>query len=321
MILLNFLLLIVGFGLLIYGADTMIKGASSIAKKAGLSELFIGLTVVAFGTSLPEMVSNVFAVMRGSFDLAIGAVIGSNISNVLLVLGIAALIYPLAVRKSTIHREVPYNFLAIGILFLVANDVFFGNSPMSFISRVDGIILIVIFGLFIYHTFVSGKVSGQDSEEMKTKRYPYSTSTALVVGGIFMLTLGGHFVVSSAVTLATFFGWSEALIGLTIVALGTSLPELATSATAAYKKNSDIAIGNIIGSNVFNIFLVLGISALIRPMNFSGILNYDLLIFLFVMFLLVAFMYVGKRNILQRWQGATMISLYAVYIVYLVLRG
>lgn len=313
-------LIIAGFVLLIYGAHSLIKGASSIAKKAGLSDLFIGLTIVAFGTSLPELTANIFAVIRGSFDLAIGEIIGSNISNVLLVLGVAAVIYPLVVHKSTVTRQIPYNLLAAVVLFILANDFLLQVSPQSFISRVDGLIMIILFGFFIYYTFISSKVSGS-SEDVKTNKYSYPVSMTLIVGGIVMLTLGGHWAVEGAIAFATMFGLSEALIGLTVVALGTSLPELVTSAMAAMKKNSDIAIGNIIGSNVFNIFWVLGLSALIRPLEFSTILNYDILIFGVAMTILLLFMFVGKKNILQRWQGAILVALYVIYIIYLIIRG
>ena len=296
-----------GFVLLIYGASTLIKGASSVAKKAGLSNLFIGLTIVAFGTSLPELMANIFATIRGNFDIAIGEIIGSNISNVLLVLGISALIFPLVVHKSTVQKEIPYNLLALFVLFILANDALIEVGPSSFLSRADGIIMIVLFGVFIYSVFINAKVAGS-SEDIKIKQYSYPISMALIAAGIVTLAIGGHWAVKGAVSVAGLLGVSEALIGLTVVALGTSLPELVTSAMAAHKKNSDIAIGNIIGSNVFNILWVLGLSATIRSLEFSVMLNYDILIFGAVMAILLAFMFVGKRNILQRWQGTTTVS-------------
>jgi len=309
-----------GFVLLIYGANTLIKGASSVAKKAGLSNLFIGLTIVAFGTSLPELMANIFATLRGSFDIAIGEIIGSNISNVLLVLGISALIFPLAVNKSTVQKEIPYNLLALFALFVLANDALIEVNHYSFLGRADGIIMILLFSAFIYSVFINAKVKGK-SEDIKIKHYSYPVSMGLITAGIVMLAIGGHWAVQGAVSAASLLGVSEALIGLTVVALGTSLPELATSAIAAYRRNSDIAIGNIIGSNVFNILWVLGLSALIRPLEFSTILNYDILIFGAAMAILLAFMFVGKRNVLQRWQGSTMVGLYVVYVVYLIIRG
>jgi len=317
----SIIFLVVGLVLLVYGADSLVRGASSVAKKVGLSDLFIGLTVVAFGTSLPELTANIFATLRGSFDIAVGNIVGSNIANILLVLGVAAVIYPLAVHKSTVSRQIPYNLLAIFVLFILANDTLLIASPQSLISRVDGLIMIIMFGIFLYYTFINSRVSGGDQEDIKVKRYSYATSLGLVIGGIVMLTLGGRWVVDGAVAIAEIFGISQALIGLTIIAVGTSLPELFTSAIAAFKKNSDIAIGNIIGSNIFNIFWVLGVSSLIRPLVFSTLLNYDILIFAGASTILLLFMFVGKRNVLQRWQGAVLIILYVIYIIYLILRG
>jgi cation:H+ antiporter len=316
----NLALVIAGFALLIFGAHSLIKGASSVAKRAGLSNLFIGLTIVAFGTSLPELTANIFATIRGNFDIAVGEIIGSNISNVLLVLGVSALIFPLVVRKSTVTKQIPYNLLAIFVLFILANDILAANNHLSFLNRTDGLIMIILFGIFIYYTFINRKVSdGQEGIEFK--RYSYPLSLTLIIGGMVMLMLGGDWAVDGAVAIATSLGVSEALIGLTVVALGTSLAELVTSATAAFKRNSDIAIGNIIGSNVFNIFWVLGLSSLIRPLEFLPLLNYDILIFTAAMFILLAFMFVGKKNILQRWQGAVLVVLYVIYIIYLILRG
>ncbi len=311
---------VIGLALLIYGADSLVRGASSIAKKFGLSPLFIGLTIVAFGTSLPELVVNIFASFRGSNDIAIGNVLGSNISNILLILGIAALIYPLVVRKGTVSKEIPFSFLAVVVLFILANDYFIDKLPESIVSRADGLILLAFFIIFMYYT-VGISRSSKDEAADPIKTYKHYVAASMVIGGTLGIVIGGNMMVDAAVKVATFFGVSQALIGLTIVAIGTSLPELATSAIAAYHKRSDIAIGNIVGSNIFNIFWILGVSATIKPLYFSLPLNIDLLILLFITILLIFFMFIGKKNILQRWQGGTMVGLYAVYIIYLVFRG
>lgn len=312
--------LVIGLVILIYGADSLVRGASSIAKKAGLSALFIGLTIVSFGTSMPELVVNIFASFKGSNDIAIGNIIGSNISNILLILGISACIYPLTVKKGTVSKQIPFSLLAVVVLYILVNDMIIDGSISSVLGRGDGIILLAFFIIFMYYAISISKSSEAEGEQ-PAKTYKHLVAFSMVIGGMIGLIVGGNLVVSGAITIAQNFGLSEALIGLTIIAIGTSLPELATSAVAAYKHSSDIAIGNIVGSNIFNVFWILGISATIKPLDFSIILNSDILILMFVTLILIAFMYVGKRNILQRWQGTTMVSIYIVYIFYLVMRG
>ena len=313
-------LLVLGFGFLICGADFLVRGASSIAKKAGLSPLFIGLTIVAFGTSLPEMTVNIFASLRGSNDIVMGNIIGSNIFNLLFILGVATLIFPLVVKKGTVSKEVPLSLLAVVILWVLANDTFFNGALESVLGRADGIVLISFFVIFMYYTF-GISVDKEESTAESPKIYSYSISLLMIAGGFVGLIAGGNMLVDAAVTIARFFGVSEALIGLTIVAVGTSLPELATSAVAAFRKNSDIAVGNVVGSNIFNIFWILGISSLIRPTVFSPMLNFDILVLIVGTILFLPFMFIGKRYILQRWQGGTMIGLYVAYVVYLIIRG
>jgi len=309
-----------GLIMIIYGADSLVRGASSIAKKAGLSALFIGFTIVAFGTSLPELVVNIFASFNGSNDLAIGNVLGSNISNILLILGISAIIFPLTVKKGTVSKAIPFSLLAVFVLFILVNDSMIDGLGSSILSRADGLILLAFFIIFIYYTVTISKASTAEGEQ-KIKKYKHYISASMVIGGMLGLVIGGKLVVDGAVDIARFLGLSEALIGLTIVAIGTSLPELATSAVAAYRHSSDIAIGNIIGSNIFNLFWILGLSATIKPLSFSLALNIDILVVAAITVVLILFMFVGKRNILQRWQGTTLVSLYVCYFVYLVLRG
>lgn len=313
-------LFLLGLIILIVGADSLVRGASSIAKAAGLSALFIGLTVVSFGTSMPELVVNVVASFRGSSDIAIGNILGSNISNILLILGISASIYPLSIRKGTITKAIPFSFLAVVILFILVNDGLFEGTTMSVLSRGDGLILLSIFVIFLYYTFGISKTT--DTKKDNTiKKYKYHVATSMIVGGIVGLAVGGQMLVEGAIQLAQYFGLSEALIGLTVIAIGTSLPELATSAIAAFRRQSDIAIGNIVGSNIFNILWILGLSSVIKPLAFSVQLNFDIIVVMVITVLLIAMMFIGKRNILQRWQGTTLVSLYVVYLIYIIFRG
>ena len=316
--LLQFSILIIGFAVLIKGADWLVKGGSSIAKRFGISSIVIGLTIVAFGTSAPELLVNVMASINGSSEIVVGNVLGSNIANTLLILGVAAIILPLAIRRGTVLIQVPLSLLAVVVLGVVANDILIDGGIGNFITRIDGIIMLLFFAIFIYYTFSIAKVKGEPEEVLK---YSFSKSIFLILGGMIGLGFGGHFVVSSAVNIAKLFNVSESLIALTIISIGTSLPELATSVIAALKKNPDIAVGNVIGSNIFNIFWVLGFSAVIRPVVFIPVLNFDVLFVIFITILLFVYMFVGKRNVIEKWQGASLATLYVTYIVYLVMRG
>ncbi|MDD5749780.1 MAG: calcium/sodium antiporter, partial [Patescibacteria group bacterium] len=292
-----YFLFVAGFFLLIKGADWLVDGASSVAKKLKVSDLVIALTVVSFGTSAPELIVNVFASFKGSSDLAIANIVGSNISNTLLILGVAAVIFPLTVKKGTVFKEIPFNLLAVIVLWLMVNDRLIDQANFNIISRIDGAILVSFFIIFLYYSFGIAKSqgTGEKIQERKT-----SISVLMVLGGIAGLALGGDWIVKGAIAMATQFGMSEALIGLTIVAIGTSLPELAASAVAAYKKNSDIAIGNVVGSNIFNIFWILGVSSFIRPLDFSPLMNFDIHFLMAITVILFSFMFIGKKNILQR---------------------
>ena len=259
-----YIFLIAGFAFLVKGADFLVDGASSIAKKFGISALVIGLTIVAFGTSAPELIVNIFASIQGNTDIAIGNILGSNIANILLILGISAMIYPLAVGKGTVWKEIPLGLLAIIVVAIMANDRLIDGGGFSGLTRIDGFILISFFIIFLYYTFGISKAqgTGEPEESNRIHEYSFFRSGIMVVAGLAGLTLGGKWIVDSAVVIAEQIGLSQAVIGLTIVAIGTSLPELATSAIAAFKKNTDIAVGNIVGSNIFNVFWILGISAM-----------------------------------------------------------
>lgn len=315
----NLLILAAGLAVLIKGADFLIDGSSSIAKRMKIPYIVIGLVVVAFGTSLPELVVNIMASAQGSTELAIGNVVGSNISNILLILGISAIIFPLTLQTGTTWKEIPLSLLAILLIFIMANDVLFDGAARDALTRIDGIVLLCFFIIFIYYTYGVGKIKGQAEDGIKT----YSTwiAMAMIFAGLVGLTLGGKLAVDSAVKIAQMAGLSEAMIGLTIVAIGTSLPELAASAVAAYKKNPDIAVGNIIGSNIFNVFWVLGLSSVIRPLPFSTNLNTAVIFTIAATVLLFLFMFVGKRRILERWQGIGFVILYVGYLAYVVIQG
>ena len=315
----NVILLIAGFLLVIKGADFLVDGASALAKKFSISELVIGLTIVAFGTSLPELSVNVFASMTGNSSIAIGNILGSNIANILLILGISGLIYPLVVKKSTVWKEIPLCLLAIILLGIMANDKFIDNAEVSVLSRIDGFVLISFFIIFLCYSFSIAKPSEMPEVSLNTKKVSTKKIAALIFFGFTALILGGKFVVDGAVNIAIALGISESIIGLTIVALGTSLPELATSAVAAYKKNSEIAIGNVVGSNIFNVFFILGVSSVIRPLPFEPQNNFDIGVAIMATFLLFIFMFTGKKHKLDRWQSGLFLALYAGYILYLIL--
>ncbi len=318
---LTYFLFILGFVLLIKGADLLVDGASSIAKKLNVSDLVIGLTVVAFGTSTPELFVNVFASIQGNTEIAIGNILGSNIANILLILGISAIIFPLAVQSTTVWKEIPFSLLAALVMGILANDMLIDKKGFSELTRGDGIILIAFFIIFMYYIFSIAKKSGNKKQEDGFKQLSNLKSVSFIIIGLTGLVFGGIWIVDGAVEIAGYFGVSQSLMGLTVVAVGTSLPELATSAVAAYKKNTDIAIGNIVGSNIFNIFWVLGISAVIKPLPFQPASNADIMMTIFASMLLFAFLFVGKKQMLQKWQGVMFLLIYAGYMVFLITRG
>lgn len=320
---LNYLLLIVGFALLIAGADYLVKGASSIAKRLNISDLIIGLTIVSIGTSAPELAVNILASLDGQAGMAIGNVVGSNIFNFLVIIGISAIIKPIPLKSSLIKVEIPFAVLASIALIFVAGDYFIDGSP-GIINRSDGLILLLFFSIFLYYIFLSAKKgefsNAQAVEEGATKSYSLWLSSIMVLGGIAALIFGGDVIVKSATVLARNWGMSDTVIGLTIVAVGTSLPELATSAVAAFRGNSDIAIGNVVGSNIFNIFLILGISSTILPLPFDNQSMIDVLVAGFATILVLYFAGRGKRKNINRAEGAILIIIYIVYVIYLLSR-
>jgi cation:H+ antiporter len=313
-----YIFFIIGFVFLIKGADFLVDGASSIARRLSISDLVIGLTVVAFGTSMPELFVNIIASLKNNTDIAVGNVVGSNIANVFLILGVSSLIYPLAVTKGTVWKEIPFSLLAAIVLFVVANDQLLDGSRVSDLTRIDGLVFLSFFIIFIYYTSsIAARIEGMEAH-IPAKQYGWPLSFLYIILGLIGLTLGGKWIVDGAVALAFKFGMSESLVGLTIVAVGTSLPELATSAMAAYKRNVEIAVGNVVGSNIFNIFFVLGISATIKPLPFQIKNNLDIGVVILSSLLLFLFMFTGKQRSLDRWEGLIFLICYGVFVTYLV---
>lgn len=313
------LLLIAGFVLLIKGADYLVEGSSSIAKWLNVPNLVIGLTIVAFGTSMPELVVNIFASLRGNADISIGNVVGSNIVNLLFILGLSATLSPVVIKKSTTFYEIPLTFLAGLVLYFMANDILIDKGSANILTRIDGLMLLSFFMIFLYYTINLAK-AGNESNGEPHKR-PLWLSGLMTLGGLAGLIIGGRWVVDSAITIARLLGVSEALIGLTIVAIGTSLPELVTSAVAAYKKHSDIAVGNIVGSNIFNIFFILGVSGTIAPTPFNSILNFDVVFYLIATLFLFIFCFTPPKGQLSRKEGMIFILAYIGYIAFIAQRG
>lgn len=312
------ILLVLGLVLLVLGAESLVRGASSLAKKLGISQLVIGLTIVAFGTSAPELMVNITSALKGSSDIATGNIIGSNIANILLILGICAIIAPLRIKNSTAWKEIPFALLAVVLVFTMGNDFFFDGSSFNSITRTDGFSLIAMFAIFMFYTF---SISKDEKANDNIKIYSYPLSITLTLAGLVAIFVGGEIFVDGAIVLARIAGLSESLIGLTIVAIGTSLPELATSIVAVIHKRYDIAVGNIVGSNIFNVFWILGLTGTMLQLPFNPATNIDVLVAIWATLLLFVSVFIGKRYRLDRWQGGMFVVLYIAYITYLIYRG
>lgn len=309
-------LIIAGFAALIFGATWLVNGASALAKKYNVSSLIIGLTIVSFGTSAPELVVNSVASFNGYSDIILGNIIGSNNFNLFITLGITGLIYPMRVQFSTVWKEIPISFVAALLLLLLANNFFINQT--SGISTLDGVILLISFAAFLFYVFKQMKSGAEPVEAIVLKPMSSFKIWGLIIFGLTGLIIGGQLVVDNGVQLATRLGVSEKIIGLTIIAIGTSLPELLTSVVAATKKNTGIAIGNIIGSNIFNIFLILSVSALISPIQYNVNFNTDLYILLGGTLFLFAIMFIGRKYRLDRWGAALLLISYIAYTTYLI---
>ena len=312
----DYLLFLPGFYLLIKGADILVEGASSLAKRLKVSDLVIGLTIVALGTSAPELAVNISASYKGQTGIAISNVLGSNIANILLILGVSSIIRNVTVKENTVWKEIPFSLLAAIIVFLQANDVFFGAGTKNQISRNDGLEMLAFFIIFLYYIFSIAKEENIFEDEIPKLQLSLGKSIIYIIIGLILLPLGSDWVVNGAVRVAKFFGISEAYIGLTIVAIGTSLPEMATSIVAAYKKNSGISIGNVVGSNIFNVFLILGISSVIRPLEFSTKNNVDVVMTVLASLILFFSLFVGKKHEVERSQGILFLLIYIIYLIF-----
>jgi len=331
-----------GFFTLFKGAEFLVEGSSAIAKKLNASDILIGLTIVALGTSLPELFINLLANLEGASDLAIGNIIGSNMTTILLVLGICAILYPLSVTKETVFREIPLLFAITIILFLLGNDQFFNGYTVSIIGRRDGMILTALFFFSIYYTFAFNKAKeviaqiGEDKiseEEQKLRTMTVGKSFLYILIGCLCLPVGAQMVIQGSLTVANFIGLSEHFVGLTMVALGTTTPELVTSVVATKKGNFDLAIGNIVGSNLLNILFILGVSSIIRPIPFDPIFNAHLGFYFGAVLLLFLFLAVKNRDdgwwrfiirreqhVLSKTEGIVFVLYYLCFIAFLLWR-
>lgn len=322
--LLNIIYLIIGLALILVGANILTDGASALAKKWGMSDLIVGLTIVAFGTSAPELVISIMSAAEGNSGIAIGNVVGSNIFNICAIIGITALVTPIKVSKGIMRTDIPLVILSALVLLVMGNNILLDGEQENILTRTNGIILLLFFAIFMYHTFNAAKnptlnESDDDVDKSPVKEMPLLKSIIWIVGGLAGLIFGGDLFVDGASGIASAMGVSDAVIGLTIVAIGTSLPELATSVTAALKGKTAIALGNVIGSNIFNIFLVLGCSATVSPLLFGSVGNVDLLVLTITSLLFWIFGYVYKERTITRIEGGLLLACYIAYMTYIVL--
>lgn len=320
----SYLLLIVGFVLLVKGADLFVEGSSKLAKILRIPPIIIGLTIVAFGTSTPEAAVSISASINGSEGISLGNVIGSNLVNISLILGLTTVITPMIVQKKTIVKEIPLALLGSVALLVMLLDTSLTSETVNSLSRTDGIILLLFFGVFVYYIVEvaiknknNQKIYFIEKDDKKPSTFPSLLKLFIGLGG---LVLGGWLVVKYGQEIALSLGMSETLVGLTIVAIGTSLPELVTSVTAALKKESEIALGNIIGSNIFNIMFVLGISSTINPITISSNIVIDIVLMIIVTFVVMIFATTHKRKI-NRIEGSVLLAIYLAYLTFIIIRN
>lgn len=323
---LSILYLVGGLILILAGANFLTDGASAMARRMGVSDLVVGLTVVAFGTSAPELAISVISAVNGSAELAVGNVVGSNIFNILMIIGVTAMVRPMPIGSGIMTKEIPLVILSSAVLLVMGNAPVLDAGFPAAITRVDGIVLLMFFAIFMRYTFSQAKQSDNlpepapaaTPEDKSTTPMPWWKSSVWVAGGLAALIFGGDRFVAGASDIAGAMGVSDAVIALTIVACGTSLPELATSVAAALKGKPGIAIGNVIGSNIFNVFMVLGVSATITPLQLGAIGNVDFLTLLVASVLFWLFGWTIKKRTITRGEGAVMVICYIGYIAWLV---
>lgn len=314
-----YVLFVLGLILLVKCADWFVDGSIMMARKWGVSNLVIGLTIVAFGTSVPETFVNVLAAIQGTPGIAFGNIIGSNMANILLILGLSATISPIRVQVSTVWKEIPFSLLAAVMLLVISYQNNYTDSNM--LNQSDGLLLLGVFAIFLYYVYTLSSHEKQMVDvDIQNHQHSNVTVACMVLGGLIGLYVGGKWTVEGAVFIATRAGLSQYLISATIIALGTSLPELVTCVIAARKKAVDLAVGNVVGSNIFNILFVMGITPLIAPIPVPSV-ALDLALLIFATMLLFAFLFIGKKHYIDRWQGVVLVSLYVIYLVFLVIRG
>lgn len=323
----DILILVAGLALILLGANYLVDGASAIAKRFGISDFIIGMTIVGIGTSTPEMVVSFLSAAQGNADIAVGNIVGSNIFNVFFILGVTALVLPLPLTKNNIKKDIPFALLAALVLAFAGSDILLDSAAANIISRTDGLMLLGFFGVFMAYTIYSSQTAEapaiaqteapapSETTGSGAKQKPVWLSLIMIVGGLAGLVYGGDLFVASASSLAKMLGVSDAVIAVTIMAGGTSLPELASCVVAALKKNSDLALGNVVGSNVANIFMILGGSAVIHPLGMNNIGQMDLGFLLLSSILLFLAAFTFKKRSLDRVEGALFILIYVGYII------
>jgi len=314
-----YFMLVIGFALLIKGADFFVDGASGIAHLMRISPLLVGLTIVAFGTSAPEATVSIIAAINNSSDISIGNIVGSNILNTSLIVGVAAFLYPLKVERQTIKKEIPFTLLSGGVLLILMSDMVLRGFSNQ-IDRSDGLIMLVFLSIFLYYVFEVAKNNRETNHrDAMPGQETWGKSFMLIIGGLIGILIGGNMVVNHATTIAYDIGMSEALVGLTVVAIGTSLPELVTSIAAAMKKQSEIALGNIVGSNIFNILFVLGVTSTISPLDVNGKVFTDVFVMLALTVVLLIF---SRTNFkIGKMEGFALVFVYIVYVIYIIMRN
>lgn len=313
-----YVILLIGFALLVKGADFFVEGSSSIAKIFKVPSILIGLTIVSFGTSSPEAAVSISAALKNSNEIAVGNVVGSNIFNILLVIGVSSIIKPMKIRRKTILKEMPFLLLTSIVLYVLGSDIKLQGFTRNVLTRADGIMLLSLFSIFLYYIIEMAILSREDSDE-EIKMMSLSKSILFSIGGIIGILIGANMVVNSSSAIAIRLGMSQTLVGLTIVAVGTSLPELVTSVVAAFKGENDIAIGNVVGSNIFNILFTLGSAAIISPIPINQKVFFDMLFLIGATIL--TFISVTTRQKTSKLEGLIMSIAYIIYMVYIVLRN
>ncbi len=315
----TYIFFFLGFLLLIKGADWLLNGAMAVAQKMKLSGVLVGLTIVALGTSLPELIVTLFSTAAGEQELLVGGIVGSNLANILLILGVAGVICPISLKQETVWREIPLSLLAALALGILASDTLFDKTGQNWLSRTDSLLLLLLLSVFLYYLLTIAK-KGKLSDPAQTSLPNYWIVGFKLIAGVVSLYFGGWFIVNNALEITQEWGVSQTLVGASLVALGTSLPELITSIIAATKKQPDIVVGNVIGSNIFNIFLVLGLNGALAPIVLTGDLGFDLLLMIFAHLLLFLFLFIGRRHVLQPSQAWVFLAIYATYLLFLIVR-